>query len=378
MAKDLRRRDFTIARAAVAVHAVCDEMRGGGGELRPAATNGIEASSAIRGLALSAAKPDAEVSPDRKIFAGAMSATRCAQQSFVAMDVLRSTFFDVETPRRRVSLRSAPTYGTPTHETPRTVRRERASFAPGFPSFVASALAACDGVNEAAATHRRGVAMVIVHIVAGSLALIAGMIALLSRKGGVWHRQAGLAFAIAMLVMTSTGAVMAMLKFERISIIAGVLTFYLVATGVLAVRKPVEQSRGTLTVFMIVALLVGLFGYAVGFDVRADPKTAGWAPMFFVFASIALLSAAFDARLLRRGALHGAQRLSRHLGRMGLALTIANLSFFLGQAKHIPAPFDHPLLRATPILLSLLLTLYWLIRVNMKRRTAAIAAVQPG
>ncbi len=211
--------------------------------------------------------------------------------------------------------------------------------------------------------------MVIVHIVAGSLALIAGMIALLARKGAIWHRRSGMVFAIAMLVMTSTGAVMATLAFERISIIAGVLTFYLVATGVLAVRKPVEESRGTLTVFMIVALLVGLFGYAVGFDVRADPKTAGWAPMFFVFATVALVSAAFDAKLLRRGSLQGAQRITRHLWRMGMALTIANLSFFLGQAKFIPAPFNHPGLRALPVLLSLGLTLYWVARVNWTRGT---------
>lgn len=216
--------------------------------------------------------------------------------------------------------------------------------------------------------------MVWIHVVAGSLALIAGMLALLSHKGGIWHRQAGLVFAVAMLVMTSTGAVMAMLKFERISIIAGVLTFYLVATGVLAVRTPVPQSRSTLTVFMAIALLVGLFGYAVGFDVLANRKTAAWAPMFFVFATIALLAAAFDLRLLRRGSLHGAQRLTRHLGRMGLALTIANLSFFMGQAKFIPAPFNHPLLRTLPVLLSLGLTVYWLIRVNLKRRAAALPA----
>lgn len=220
--------------------------------------------------------------------------------------------------------------------------------------------------------------MVIVHIVAGSLALAAGMIALLVRKGGVWHRQAGLAFAIAMLVMTSTGAVMAAMKFERISIIAGVLTFYLVATGVLAVRKPVEHSRGTLTAFMALAALVGVFGYAVGFEVRADPKTAGWAPMFFVFATIALAAAASDVRLLRRGSLQGAQRLSRHLWRMGTALTIANLSFFLGQAKFIPAPFNHPVLRVLPVLLSLGLTLYWVVRVNVKRRTAIGGAVRQG
>ena len=171
---------------------------------------------------------------------------------------------------------------------------------------------------------------------------------------------------------------MAALKFERISIIAGVLTFYLVATGVLAVRTPVEQSRGTLSAFMMLALGIGSFGMIAGFDVAANPKTAGWAPMFFMFASIALLAAASDWRLLRRGALQGTQRLVRHLWRMGIALTIANLSFFIGQAKFIPAPFNHPLLRALPVLLSLGMTIYWVVRVNGKRRATAVAAAQPG
>lgn len=209
--------------------------------------------------------------------------------------------------------------------------------------------------------------MVIVHVVAGSLALIAGMIALFARKGATWHRRSGLVFAIAMLVMTSTGAVMAAIRTERISILAGVLTFYLVCTGVLAVRKPVEQSRGTLTVFMLVAFAVAIAGYAIGFDVRANPKTAGWAPMFFVFASVAFVAALLDARLLWVGTLQGAHRLARHLWRMGFALLIANASFFLGQADLLPPHLRNFAVLSIPVLTVLLMTVFWLARVFWKR-----------
>ena len=170
-----------------------------------------------------------------------------------------------------------------------------------------------------------------------------------------------------MLVMTSTGAVMAALRAERISILAGVLTFYLVCTGVLAVRKPVEQSRGTLTVFMLVAFAVAIAGYAIGFDVRANLKTAGWAPMFFAFASVALVAALLDARLLWVGKLMGAQRLARHLWRMGFALLIANASFFLGQAKLLPPHLRNFAVLSIPVLTVLLMTLFWLARVYWKR-----------
>ncbi len=212
--------------------------------------------------------------------------------------------------------------------------------------------------------------MVIVHIVAGSLALIAGMIALFARKGAIWHCRSGLVFAIAMLVMTSTGAVMAALKPERISILAGVLTFYLVCTGVLAVRKPVEESRGALTAFMLVAFAVAIAGYAIGFDVRANPRMAGSAPLFFVFASVAFAAALLDARLLWAGALQGAHRLARHLWRMGFALLIANASFFLGQAKLLPAPMRNFALLSIPVLTVLLMTVFWLVRVYGKRTAA--------
>ncbi len=216
--------------------------------------------------------------------------------------------------------------------------------------------------------------MVIVHVVAGSLALIAGTIALFSRKGATWHRRSGSVFAMAMLVMTSTGAVMAALKPERMSMLAGVLTFYLVCTGVLAVRKPVEESRGTLAAFMLVAFAVAIAGYMIGFDVRADPKTAGWAPMFFVFASVAFVAALLDARLLWAGTLHGAHRLARHLWRMGFALLIANVSFFLGQAKMLPPQLRNVALQSMPALTVLLVTLFWLVRVHGKRTARKLAA----
>ncbi len=151
----------------------------------------------------------------------------------------------------------------------------------------------------------RGVAMVIVHIVAGSLALIAGMTALLSRKGDVRHRQAGLVFAIAMLVMTSTGAVMAALKARahldhrrRADVLPRRNRRARRAETRRAVARHARNVHGH-------GLRDRRLGYAVGFDVTSNLKTAGWAPMFFVFASIALASAAADLRLLRRGTLQG-------------------------------------------------------------------------
>jgi hypothetical protein len=51
-------------------------------------------------------------------------------------------------------------------------------------------------------------------------------------------------FVYAMLVMSVSGAVMAALKPERISVIAGMLTFYLVTSALLTVQRPVQSFVG--------------------------------------------------------------------------------------------------------------------------------------
>src|SRR3954469_11507853 len=82
-----------------------------------------------------------------------------------------------------------------------------------------------------------------VHITAGLLALSAGAVALWAAKGATLHRRSGMVFVVAMLVMGSTGAIIASLKPDRGTALAGVLVFYVVCTGLLTIKRPVEQSR---------------------------------------------------------------------------------------------------------------------------------------
>jgi len=85
--------------------------------------------------------------------------------------------------------------------------------------------------------------------------------------------------------------------------------------------------------------------------------------MIFLFATVALLGALGDIRMMLAGGLRGAHRIARHLWRMCFALFIAAGSFFLGQAQVFPKPIRiYPLL-AIPALLPLVLLLYWLARV---------------
>ena len=48
-----------------------------------------------------------------------------------------------------------------------------------------------------------------IHILAASLALVSGAVAMFARKGGTLHRQSGIVFVVAMLVMASSAVLIA-------------------------------------------------------------------------------------------------------------------------------------------------------------------------
>jgi len=214
--------------------------------------------------------------------------------------------------------------------------------------------------------------MLVVHIAGGMIAVLAGSMALVVRKGSPLHRRSGDVFAISMLFMSAAGAYIALRKSQSFNVFAGTLTFYLVATASLVVMRKPKQNGRLEFFFMLVALAAG--GTALVFALRAHQK--GSIIGYSVFAAIALLSAAGDIRMLIRGGVAGAQRLVRHVWRMGFALFVASGSFFLGTAgdpvmrrSGLRATLFTKEIRAThlpqlPVLLIVVLTIFWLIRVR--------------
>jgi hypothetical protein len=99
--------------------------------------------------------------------------------------------------------------------------------------------------------------------------------------------------------------------------------------------------------------------------------------MTFFMASICLLSAVGDLRMLRHGGISGTKRIARHLWRMCFGLFIASGSFFLGPSnrplrllssigvgQHLPAAMFNIALYLSLTLLPLVLLIFWLIRVR--------------
>jgi hypothetical protein len=215
----------------------------------------------------------------------------------------------------------------------------------------------------------------VVHIIAGALGILSGFVALFVAKGGGVHRRSGMLFVYAMVIMGIVGAAIALLRNVAPAANApmGVLTAYLVVTGLTTVRAPSVGGRILdLSLFaVVVAVTITLLSFGIAVAASATGKLYGMPPHpFLIFGSIALLAAIGDWRLIRRGGAHvirGTPRIVRHLWRMTTALLIAAFSFFLGQAKIIPKPYRiFPVLLIPPLLV-LGALLYWLWRVRVRR-----------
>lgn len=204
--------------------------------------------------------------------------------------------------------------------------------------------------------------MILLHIIGGLIGLTSGAVALSAPKGGRLHRKSGMVFVYAMLVMSTSGAIMAALMPERISVIAGMLTFYLVVTALLTVRRGLNFAWIDIAA-MLFGLVVGLLSITFAIQGLSTGNADELAPMGFIFGTVALLATAGDLRMLLKRGIPWAQRIARHLWRMCLALWIAAASFFLGQADVFPETIRIMPLLCTPVLLVLLLMFYWLVRV---------------
>ena len=220
--------------------------------------------------------------------------------------------------------------------------------------------------------------ILIIHICGGIVGVLSGSTALLVRKGSPLHRKAGVAFVISMMTMAAAGAYVALTKSQPPNVIAGAFTFYLVATAWLTVTRK-EKETGQLEFgLLLVGLAAGIGSLILGW--RATHNTEGtqangFVAPYFVFGIVAVLAAAGDIRMLIRGGVAGAQRLVRHLWRMGIALFIAAASFFLGmssdpvlQRTGLRARLFTDAVRKThlpevPVLIIVILTIFWVCRV---------------
>ena len=227
-----------------------------------------------------------------------------------------------------------------------------------------------------------------IHVVAGALAVVLGFTALFVKKGGTLHRRSGMLFVYAMLVMGTTASI---LEFQRstaaTNLVAAVLSIYFVGTALTTVRPPSRWTRAINIASLTVAVGLALAAILGGIQKVSNPGLSpGGVPfrtigvMSFVLATVLLLAAAGDVRIMLSGMPRGGKRLARHLWRMCFALFIAAGSFFSIRervAKILPEPFTTGPMRALPILLLFGAMFYWLWRVRRRRALPVVVRHEP-
>ena len=233
--------------------------------------------------------------------------------------------------------------------------------------------------------------VLLVHIFGGVGGVLSGSTALVARKGSPLHRKSGDVFVVSMLLMAAAGAYVALIHSQPANVMGGVFTFYLVATAWLTVqRKPNETGRLEFGLLFL-GLAAGASSLFLAWQAAHSPTglKTGEAIPYMVFGAAGLLAGAGDIRMMIRGGVAGAKRLIRHLWRMNVALFIAAGSFFLGEATDpvlrrsgLRATLFTPAVRHThlpdvPVLIIVVLTIFWLCRVWLSKAYKTSGAKRP-
>ena len=222
--------------------------------------------------------------------------------------------------------------------------------------------------------------MLLTHVLGGATAVVSGFVALLVAKGSRTHRRTGMVFVVAMVVMGIFATVVATYEGKVGSIVGGIFSVYFVLTGLTTVRPVRMLGPREQLALMVLPLAMGasLFWYGI-IALRLPGAMLNGVPagMMLFLATVNVLAAVGDWRMIRGGDLRGARRVARHLWRMCFGMFIATGSFFIGQMQVFPKP-----LRILPLMLALGVAplgalLYWMWRVRLRQSVRGLIMSQP-
>jgi hypothetical protein len=183
-----------------------------------------------------------------------------------------------------------------------------------------------------------------------------------------------------MLTMAAGAVYLAKVKNQPNNVGGGLFTFYLILTAWLTARRRNGGKSRFDWAAMLIPLALGILAWISGIKaLRNHEDLPGGVPvgMHLFMASVMLLAAAGDARMLLRGGVFGSQRIVRHLWRMCFGMFIAAGSFFLGPsnrplrllstvglAQHLPPVLFNTNLYLILSVLPLILLIFWAVRLR--------------
>ncbi len=166
-------------------------------------------------------------------------------------------------------------------------------------------------------------ALLYVHILAGSIALLAAVIPVVTKKGATNHVRAGRVYALAMTVVFITALPLAILGADIFLLVIAIFSFYFVFAGWRFARnsrgQPLWVDWTAVGIMGLTGLSMWVFGAVLGLS-----GDSIWVPLA-VFGTIAIALSLADVQYHRNWSESTAQRIQRHLTNM-LAGTIATVT----------------------------------------------------
>lgn len=178
-----------------------------------------------------------------------------------------------------------------------------------------------------------------IHVIAGFIGLISGMLNMSMKKGGKPHRIVGRFFVAGMMTSSIIALVMASIKTNYFLFVVGVFTIYLVGTGNRYIYlKLLGKSQKPKIIDWV--LTVGMFLMGIAFIVlgttllKNDNNSFGIVPIVFAFIGFGSVR---EDILNYRGRIKTKQFwLKAHISRMSGGFIAATTAFLAVNAMKIP------------------------------------------
>ncbi len=205
------------------------------------------------------------------------------------------------------------------------------------------------------------------HIVTATIGLLAGAIALFSKKGTTLHKNSGKLFTAGMIMIGTAGSALAYMVNRPETLIIGITMLYLVGTGIAVIMRKENETGlfeiSALTLVVSLAVIAAFFGYTVS-NINSQSTGAVPAGFYYIQTGLLIFCSALDLRVIIRGGVSGAQRIARHVWRMCLAFLIAVTSIFLGNTQIFPEDIRSTNILFAPSIIVIVLMIYWMLRVT--------------
>lgn len=183
------------------------------------------------------------------------------------------------------------------------------------------------------------VALLVLHVGAGSTALVCGLVALCSRKGSPLHRRFGRVYYRAMCLVAATAAILAPVVHSVFLFLVMILSFYAAFAGYRVLRRKNPFATPPTFIDWAAAIVVSVSGatmVTLGIE-KPQLIDPSFAPMFLVFGALSLLLGVGDVvRYVRPPQRKGAWMLL-HAGKMIGSYIAAVTAFSAVNLPMLPA-----------------------------------------